>query len=208
MPLNLPALRRVLSSLNMNPNPLLPHAFINQLFEFPDQPKTINGKTVAFEDLLSGSSNALWVEEYPRPPRIKALILDKDNTITLPNSLITPPAITQKLEELKKRYSLLIVSNTAGAGRDKTSERLARETEEQFGIPVLRQKPGQLKPLCGEDALQWLKDRNLVEHAGQICVVGDRIATDVLMGNLMGSWTCWVQQGVLRDNGEPSNWVS
>lgn len=33
--------------------------------------------------------------------------------------------------------------------------------------------------------------------ANQIAIVGDRLFTDVMMANLMGSWAVWIQDGVV-----------
>lgn len=35
----------------------------------------------------------------------------------------------------------------------------------------------------------------------QIAVVGDRLFTDVMMANMMGSWGIWVRDGVIEEKG-------
>ena len=39
-----------------------------------------------------------------------------------------------------------------------------------------------------------------VTHPSQIVVIGDRMLTDVMLGNFMGSWTVWLTRGVIRTN--------
>jgi phosphatidylglycerophosphatase GEP4 len=43
-----------------------------------------------------------------------------------------------------------------------------------------------------------------VTSPDQIAVVGDRLFTDVMMANLMGSWGVWIRHGVV----EEKNFVS
>lgn len=40
-----------------------------------------------------------------------------------------------------------------------------------------------------------------VSHAGQVAVVGDRLFTDVMTANLMGSHGVWIEDGVVSDHG-------
>ena len=80
--------------------------------------------------------------------------------------------------------------------------------EESTGIPVLRhatKKPGTYPSI-----LEYFTDsRNGaassssagVTHASQIVVVGDRLFTDVMMANMMGSWSIWVKNGVVQEHG-------
>jgi phosphatidylglycerophosphatase GEP4 len=186
MPLNLPSLRLTLTSLFSNPNPLTPHI----------QSPTILSVTHPAITKLPKQLN-------PSNPPIRALIFDKDNTLTPPGSLHIPAAYLAHLSALRKHYFLLIISNTAGAfAGDKESERLAWEVEKKFDIPVLRQERGNLKPLCGPQALKWLKDKGVVKGPEEVLVVGDRLSTDVLMGNLMGSWTWWVTCAVEEEMGK------
>ncbi len=38
-----------------------------------------------------------------------------------------------------------------------------------------------------------------ITKPSQIAVVGDRLFTDVLMANMMGSWSVWVKDGVVQE---------
>lgn len=39
-----------------------------------------------------------------------------------------------------------------------------------------------------------------VTRPDQIAIVGDRLTTDVMMANLMGSYAVWVKGGVVEEN--------
>ncbi len=54
------------------------------------------------------------------------------------------------------------------------------------------------KPGCHHEIMEFLKaspDAN-VTSPDQVAIVGDRLFTDVLMANMMGSWGVWVKDGV------------
>jgi phosphatidylglycerophosphatase GEP4 len=40
-----------------------------------------------------------------------------------------------------------------------------------------------------------------VTSPDQIAIVGDRLFTDVMMANLMGSWSIWLNHGVVEEKG-------
>lgn len=54
------------------------------------------------------------------------------------------------------------------------------------------------KPFCGDEVVQWLREREVVDSPDQIAVVGDRLGTDVVMAGLMGSWSVWCKEGVFE----------
>ena len=37
-----------------------------------------------------------------------------------------------------------------------------------------------------------------VTHPSQIAIVGDRLFTDIMMANMMGSWGLWIRDGVVQ----------
>jgi phosphatidylglycerophosphatase GEP4 len=51
-----------------------------------------------------------------------------------------------------------------------------------------------LKPGCSEEIFAYLKARGVTKPS-QIAVVGDRIATDVVMASLMGARSVWIKDG-------------
>ena len=81
--------------------------------------------------------------------------------------------------------NVAILSNSAGTKDDKHYED-AIMIEKEMGINVIRhdeKKPGGLK-----EVLEHFKDQG-VDDASQVCMVGDRLLTDVLFGNLYGMLT-------------------
>lgn len=104
-------------------------------------------------------------------------------------------------EKLKAAYpgrKLLIVSNTAGATSFDGKLSLAAELEEATGLPVLPHSSK--KPGCGSEIMEYFKKHpeTGVSHPSQIAIVGDRLSTDIMMANLMGSWGFWIRDGVVH----------
>jgi phosphatidylglycerophosphatase GEP4 len=185
MPLlsNLPALRMTVSYLLHDPASLLPHTTIPTLLSLP----------IPLSSSLGHPSN---------PPRIRALVIDKDNTLCPPKTALLHPAYIAKLEKIRSSAefydnpnSVLIVSNTAGSSSSTAHEEEARALEQELSIPVLRQKEGRKKPLCGAEVLAFFKENGVTDDPTEIAVVGDRLATDMLLAREMGSWSVWTKQG-------------
>ena len=42
--------------------------------------------------------------------------------------------------------------------------------------------------------------------ADQIAIIGDRLFTDVMLANLMGSWSVWVKDGVVETRNQVGSW--
>ncbi|OCK78000.1 HAD-superfamily phosphatase [Lepidopterella palustris CBS 459.81] len=142
------------------------------------------------------------------PPRdgekgadIRAVVLDKDNCFAIPHANEVHKPYNDKFQELRKAYPgsrLLIVSNTAGTLSDRgyaEAEILERNT----GVKVLRHNTK--KPGCREEVLEYFRNAqdSGVTSSSQIAVVGDRLFTDVMMANLMGSYGVWVKDGVVDE---------
>ncbi|RMZ71177.1 had superfamily phosphatase [Pyrenophora seminiperda CCB06] len=68
--------------------------------------------------------------------------------------------------------------------------------EANTGVKVLRHSTK--KPGCKEEVMAYFKahPESGVTKPDQIAVVGDRLSTDVMMANLMGSYGVWVRDGV------------
>lgn len=187
MPLlsNVPALRLALAYAIHDPASLLPHATIPNLIYLPipvasGLPTLPNGKK----------------------PTIRALVLDKDNTLCPPETSKLHPAYLSKLEKLREspefshnKASILIVSNTAGSTSAEKHEEEAIYLEKELGIPVLRQHTDRKKPLCGPDVLAYFKEHGVTDNPAEIVFVGDRLATDVVLAREVGSWSYWCRDG-------------
>jgi phosphatidylglycerophosphatase GEP4 len=184
MPLfsNLPATRLTLSYVFHDPPSLLPHSKIPTFLFLP----------LPLAALLPCKP----------PPRIRALVLDKDNTLCPPKTTKMHPTFLAKLKKIRSSpefshssHSILIVSNTAGSTSSPAHEAEAKALEAELGIPVLRQHPERKKPFCGPDVLKYFTDHGVTTDPAEVVVVGDRLGTDVLMAREMGAWSLWVQDG-------------
>lgn len=92
---------------------------------------------------------------------------------------------------------LLIVSNTAGALSHDSKRELASELEKATGVTVL---PHQTKkPGCGSEIMDYFQKHpeTGVTSPSQLAVVGDRLSTDMMLANMMGSYGLWVKDGVV-----------
>jgi phosphatidylglycerophosphatase GEP4 len=112
---------------------------------------------------------------------IRGIAFDKDNTLTKPYALQIHEPFRENWNELTKvfRNNIVIVSNSAGSSDDYGFKE-AKEIEDIFKVKVLYH--GKKKPLGGEKLTQHF--HNL--KANEIAIVGDRITTDMLYGNLNG----------------------
>ena len=90
---------------------------------------------------------------------------------------------------------MLIVSNSSGTWEDRDFKE-ADEIERTLGIHVLRHSSTK-KPGCWPEVFEHLKASGAnVTRPDQVAIVGDRLFTDVIMANMMGSWAVWVKDGV------------
>lgn len=89
------------------------------------------------------------------------------------------------------------MSNTAGARSCDAQGKWAAEVEAATGVPVLAH--GTKKPGCGAEIMDYFRRHPEAGVAGphQIAVVGDRLLTDMMLANGMGSWGVWVRDGVV-----------
>lgn len=128
---------------------------------------------------------------------IKALVLDKDNCFAKDGDDKVWPEYLATWQQLQKSYPkelLLIVSNSAGTDDDLDHVQAAK-LEHDTGVTVLRHSTK--KPGCQEEILAYFAAQG-IDKAGDIAVVGDRLFTDVMMANLMGSHAVWLSDGVER----------
>lgn len=116
---------------------------------------------------------------------IRAVIFDKDNTLTAPYGDTIHPDASLGLQAAKSVFgseNVAIMSNSAGTLDDPEYED-AQRIEHALGIAVIRhdeKKPGGLPAV-----LEHFK----MEDPCALCMVGDRLLTDVVFGNLYGMLT-------------------
>lgn len=128
------------------------------------------------------------------PTPIKGVVLDKDNCFAKDHDDKVWPQYKSTWELLQSSYpkeNLLIVSNSAGTDDD-IDHKQAEKLENDTGVTVLRHSTK--KPGCHDEILQYFKDRGISNS--EIVVIGDRLFTDMLMANMMGSWGIWLSDGV------------
>ena len=129
---------------------------------------------------------------------IRAVVLDKDNCFAVPHQDEIHEPYWGKFQELRKAYPgsrLLIVSNTAGT-RDGRHGEKAQILEKNTGVQVLRHNTK--KPGCGDEIMKFLRNQKDVDitSPSQVAVVGDRLLTDAMMANMMGSYGIWIKDGI------------
>lgn len=172
--------------LLLNPTLCLPHHTIS-----------------TFEQLPIPLSKAFTQSNSEKQPDIRAVVLDKDNCFAIPYQSKVYEPYQDKFDELRKAYPgsrLLIVSNSAGTGSDKDHAE-AEIIERDTGVKVLRHSTK--KPGCHEEIMQHFtrSPDSGVTQTSQVAIVGDRLFTDVMMANMMGSYGVWVKDGVVPDHG-------
>jgi phosphatidylglycerophosphatase GEP4 len=112
---------------------------------------------------------------------IRAVVFDKDNTLTAPYALEIHPFAQvgfQNALDTFGRNHVAILSNSAGT-KDDEDYKDAIEIENSLDIPVIRhdeKKPG---------GLQQVLQHFQLEDPSQICMIGDRLLTDVVFGTYM-----------------------
>ena len=89
------------------------------------------------------------------------------------------------------------MSNTAGALSYDKGQSLLADVEAGTGVTVLPHSTK--KPGCGDEIMAYFRahPETGVTAAHQIAIVGDRLTTDMMLANSMGSWGLWVREGVV-----------
>eukprot|EP01132_Coremiostelium_polycephalum_P004082 gene4082-5110_t len=116
----------------------------------------------------------------------KAVLFDKDNTITEPYKLEIYEPFKESLNKCKEIFgesNVAIISNSAGSSDDPQFKK-AIEIEKSIGIRVL--KHGTKKP----DGINAVTS-HFQTSPNKIIMIGDRFLTDVLFGNLYGMLTIY-----------------
>ncbi|KAH6845559.1 mitochondrial PGP phosphatase [Chaetomium sp. MPI-CAGE-AT-0009] len=180
MNLNLSASLNIFK-LVAKPSLCLPHATVAT---FDDLPIPLN-KAFARND---------------KPVDIRAVVMDKDDCFAIPDHNEVHEPYKGRFEALRAAYPgrrLLIVSNTAGATSYDVGGKLAMAVKASTGVDVLPHAVK--KPGCGDEILSYFRQHpeTGVTSPHQIAIVGDRLATDMMLANKMGSWGVWVKDGVV-----------
>lgn len=115
-----------------------------------------------------------------------------DNTLTAPYVDTLDARAVAAIESCRSAFgrdNLVLMSNSVG-GPDDTDYADAIRVEMSLDIPVLRRRSK--KPKGFEELLEWFnRDEGIAEsepvQPHELCMVGDRVLTDVLFGNLHGN---------------------
>ncbi|KAJ5653113.1 hypothetical protein N7490_000116 [Penicillium lividum] len=152
---NLRGFNHAVQTLLKQPSQFLPHLTIPTFTHLPEN---------LGPHLVNTSRPSQTSEKHQRIPTIRALVLDKDNTLCPPKTTTFPPKSSPNSPN---------------------------------SIPVFRLAAGtEKKPFCGDQVVQWFREREVISSPNEIAVVGDRLGTDVIMAGLMGSWSVWCKEGV------------
>jgi len=113
---------------------------------------------------------------------IRHIVFDKDNTLTFVHErqYMTRGLGEMVVEvvELFGKGNVAILSNSIGSKDDAVNDE-AKVCEETLGLPVIRHK--HKKPNVLTEILNHFG--NMECEPGRIAVIGDRILSDVIMGN-------------------------
>ncbi|KAJ2007286.1 hypothetical protein H4R26_000879 [Coemansia thaxteri] len=168
-----PAGLRAAFALLRRPHMLMPHIAV------PDM------RTIPYEALHAAG--------------IKYLVFDKDNCLTAPYANHIHPefaAAWSRCLALFARSSILIVSNSAGTPDD-IDACAAAAVESALAVPVLRHT--EKKPACGPEILAALG----AKRPDEVAVIGDRLATDVVLANANGMLAIWTTNIVSAQGDNP-----
>jgi phosphatidylglycerophosphatase GEP4 len=146
---------------------------------------------------------------------IRAIIYDKDHTLTAPyiDDKLHPAAQRglQQAETVFGRSNIAILSNSAGTNDD-VDQVAARTIEASLHIAVIRhaeKKPGGLPEVLRHFSSTSCGTNGTTIDPRDICIVGDRILTDVVFGNLHGMYTIHTQALPLLDSkNDRDNWTA
>lgn len=129
---------------------------------------------------------------------IRGIIFDKDNTITTPYGLFLHDSIVSSLKASINIFGnhAVVLSNSIGRVDKKGEMEAAAQFEAQNGIRVLH--PKRRKPLDLEVVNGFIKECGCKNE--EVCVIGDRLLTDMVLGNLCGCTTILVNPLVTNPN--------
>ena len=159
---------------------------MSQSFNFDSIGATINAlvmdKSLIIPQLRVKSINDLSPQKMV-DSGIKAVLVDKDNTVTKPYQLEIYQPFIERVNQFKDIFKdrFKILSNSAGSSDD-IEYRDALRIEESLGIDVIRHR--HKKPLGGEEILA-----DMGVKASECVVIGDRLFTDILFGNRYGIYS-------------------
>ncbi|KAF8342941.1 mitochondrial PGP phosphatase-domain-containing protein [Cantharellus anzutake] len=121
----------------------------------------------------------------------RGAVFDKDNCLTLPCKDTLVPQLKDAWEDCRTAFgknNVIVVSNSAGT-RDDPAGLEAESVSHHLRVPVLPHAAK--KPGCLELLRNPISHSQQPIHPSELIYVGDRLFTDVVMGNKLGGLTVW-----------------
>ena len=152
-------------------------------------------------------------EKLKRERGIRAIVLDKDNTFTAPYELTVHCSVKDALDDMVQLFGsdrIAVLSNSAGTRDDKDYVE-AKVVEEAIGLKVIIHD--EKKPGGGPDAvLDHFRATNCHIQGNEVrcnhvAMVGDRLLTDVVYGNLNGMYTILVDPITEKNDNFPAKMI-
>lgn len=147
--------------------------------------RVLRNPTLLVPDLVVKNVSSINWNELHDDHGIRYVVFDKDNTITAPYVDEIHPEVKESVQNCLQKFgrkNTVIFSNSAGTPDD-VNDLWKKDLERETGLDVI--KHVEKKPLGFENVLNHFGTKN----ASKIVVVGDRILTDTVFGNLHGSLT-------------------
>lgn len=130
---------------------------------------------------------------------LRGVVFDKDNTLTVPYGTEVDALVAPAVAACREAFgpAVVVMSNSAGGPDDKDYAEASR-VETALKLDVLRRRCK--KPGGFEELLAWFRR---LEGLGdvkthELAMVGDRLVTDVVFGNMHGMLTVHVLPLTLR----------
>lgn len=190
-------------------------------------PKIFYQPKLLLPKMTCKSFNEINFEQLKHHHGIKCIVLDKDNCISEDKSNRIYPAYLKNnwVNGLLKHYSMdniVIVSNSIGSSDDTATFTGAKDFQQSYKKDFegfLQENKADAavafkdlnillhngkKPGCHTQiAAYFIKDKKLCDSVSEIAIIGDRLFTDVLMGNLMKAFPVYLQTGVRLNEKNP-----
>ncbi|KAI9332599.1 mitochondrial PGP phosphatase-domain-containing protein [Zopfochytrium polystomum] len=182
------------------------------------------GQSLNLQGVLALTTKVLWQPSLAIPKQIvpdmraidyralrrsghSVIVFDKDNTLTAPYSNSLHPPFREAWAECCSEFgpNVWILSNSAGTPDDKDFAQSCSTSDKGESVRIscapLFTNCNSQKPGGTEELLQQLNGIS----PSEIVVVGDRVLTDVVYGNLMGAYTI-LTRDIITEKGD--NWFA
>jgi phosphatidylglycerophosphatase GEP4 len=151
-------------------------------FTFITNPKSLR------PNIICKSIVDINLTELKETHKIKFIIFDKDNTLTIPYENNYPSQdYINKINDFKNIFgenNIALISNSCGS-RDDKDYKEAAEVEKNLHISVIKHK--YKKPNVYDEIKQ-----NFPDLDNNLCIIGDRLFVDIAMGKKYNFFTILV----------------